>query len=282
MLRIILSAVALACVGFVLTWYILPPSHDRQWQDDYAVLPKVRTDRDAVEIAGVRDWSYDPATGRPIETPWRTVSLRPDALDRVWFAVEPFTGSDAVAHTMLAFEFSDGRAVVASVEARREVGETYRPALAAVWPSYEYLVVWATERDMYANTVFAAEDRLFLYPLRLSDEMARGVFGAMVALTAEVREDPRWYNTAVANCTSVLARAMNDRRPGAVPLHVSWVLPGLAPEFLYDQGWLPDDLPFDALKAAAEAMDRVREVYPDAPAAEFPTRLRAAGSAIGA
>ena len=103
MLRIILSAVGLACVGLVATWYILPPSHDRLWRDDYAVLPDVRTAGDAVEIAGVRDWSYDPVDGTPTETPWRTVSLRPDALVRVWFVVEPFTGSDAVAHTMLAF-----------------------------------------------------------------------------------------------------------------------------------------------------------------------------------
>ena len=281
MLRINLSAVGLACVGLVLTWYILPPSHDRVWRDDYAVLPNVAPSADGIELTGVRDWSYDD-DGMPTDMSWRTVTLDPGGVARVWFVVEPFGAWDAVAHTMLAFEFADGRAYVASVEARREVGETYRAAQGAVWPSYEYLVVWTTERDMYANTVLAAGDRLHLYPLSLPDGMAEGVLRAMLSLTAGVADRPRWYNTVTANCTSELARAMNAERPGTVPLDLAWVLPGYAAGFLYDEGWMPGARDFAEIEAASDATDAVREVYRDTPAERFSQALRRAWGGAGA
>ena len=55
-----------------------------------------------------------------------------EELEQAYFVVEPFTGSEAIAHTMLSFRFRDGKTYVASVEARRKEGESYNAPLAAV------------------------------------------------------------------------------------------------------------------------------------------------------
>ena len=161
---------------------------------------------------------------------------------------------------MLSFEFSDGTALVASVEARREDGETYRALQGALLPSYEYAVIWATEADMYRNTVLSANGALSLYPLELSPEAARAVLTAMLELTAEVAERPRWYNTFFANCANVLARTMNRVSPDAVRLDIAWFLPGYAPRFLHGEGYIGPGDGFETVQAQGAFEETVRAV----------------------
>lgn len=260
--------------GLTLNWQLSSPSHDRDWRADYSRLPEVTEAGDAYRLANIRNWDYAP-DGSVTRQEWITARIDPDSLTGTGFLVEPFGGHDAIAHTMLSFSFADGTSYVASIEARREVGEDYSAVKAAVLPIFEYLLVWTTERDMFLNSEFMAGDQLYLYPLDIPLDQQKAVLRAMLAETARIQAQPRWYNTLFSNCTNVLARTVNRIAPGAVPLDKAWVLTGYADEFLYAQGVFGKALPFEEMQARAHVSPRIRELAGIADAAAFSRAIRA-------
>ncbi|SIO23484.1 protein of unknown function [Rhodovulum sp. ES.010] len=263
--------------GAVLTaaWGLAAPSHDRAWPPVYERVATVAHTPHGVRLGNVRNWSYAP-DGTPAARDWITARLDEDDLVRVWFLMEPFSDNPAIAHTMLAFEFAGGAAYVASVEARRETGESYSALRGALWPAYEYLWVWSTERDAYANSTWYTEDQLYLYPLDLPPEDARAVLRRVLADTARVEDKPRWYNTLLANCTNVLARAVNaGGGPRGLPWDISWVLPGYADSFLAREGYIAAPEGFAAAERAAHITPLIPAAYEQSDPAAFSRRLRA-------
>lgn len=253
----LLSLLLLIGLGYLLaSWHLLIPSHEREWAGGYRELPVVRDTENGVRIERLRNWSYD-ETGQATNEEWIDVELNPEDLVQVWFAVEPFSSFEGVAHTMLSFEFADGNAYVYSVEARREVGEEYQPFTAAVYPSYEYIGIWATERDMFVNSYFVADDDIYLYPLELSTSSRQAVLTAVLDVSRSLEAEPRWYNTLWANCTNVLARSINAHSPGSLPLHYAWYLPGYSEEYLHKLGYIDADAPLSDTKMAAYATERI-------------------------
>lgn len=262
-------------IGYLLaSWHLLEPSHERDWAGGYRELPLVRETESGHRIEKLRNWSYD-ENGIPLNEEWVDVELNPNELQRVWFVVEPFSKFDGAAHTMLSFEFSDGNAYVYSVEARREVGEEYRPFLGAVYPSYEYLGVWATERDMLVNSYFVADDDIYLYPLELGTTSRQALLKSVFTSTQQLESEPRWYNTLFANCTNVLARGINDNNPGSLPIHHSWYLPGYAEEYLYELGYISNEQSFAEQKSAAYATDRIIAAFGSETPQAFSQAIRA-------
>ncbi|WP_420326877.1 DUF4105 domain-containing protein [Mameliella sp.] len=260
MKRFLLLLPLIAIGGLVLNWQLTPPSHDRDWRADYSRLPGVARSGDTFRIENIRDWDYA-EDGSVTRQEWITREIDPDGLSQAYFLVEPFGSIDAIAHTMLVFAFEDGSAYVASIEARREVGEAYSAPKAAVLPIFEYIFVWTTERDMYGNSEFMAGDELFLYPLDIPLAQQQAVLRAVIAETAEIQREPRWYNTLFSNCTNVLARTVNKIAPDAVPFDKAWFLTGYADEFLYAEGFIAPGESFEAVRDAALISPLIRELY---------------------
>ena len=76
-----------------------------------------------VHVANVRNFDYqsvDEYTPAYYDATYDT-----DKLERVWYIIEPFGSRDGPAHTMLSFDFADGKHVSVSVEIRKEVGESF-------------------------------------------------------------------------------------------------------------------------------------------------------------
>ncbi|MBY6117366.1 DUF4105 domain-containing protein [Mameliella alba] len=260
--------------GLYLNWHLTPPSHDRDWREDYSRLPTVVRTAEGFRIENIRDWDYA-EDGTVTRKDWITRGIVPESLTQAYFLVEPFGGHEAIAHTMLVFAFENGEAFVASIEARREVGEAYSAPKAAILPIFEYMFVWTTERDMYGNSEFLADDRLFLYPLSIPLTQQKAVLRAMIEETAEIQVTPRWYNTLFSNCTNVLARTVNKIAPDAVPFDKAWYLTGYADEFLYREGFLANGQSFEAAQDAALISPLIREMYGIADARTFSHAFRA-------
>ncbi|WP_425101647.1 DUF4105 domain-containing protein [Tropicibacter sp. S64] len=247
---ILLALPCLAVLGLLANWQLHTPSHDRVWRADFSRLPEVTEQGDRYAIANVRNWDYA-RDGSVNAEEWITAEIDPSKLVQAWFMVEPFDVNPAIAHTMMAFTFEDGGGYVASVEARREEGEVYDAPKAAILPVFEYMVVWATERDMYFNSAFWAGDQLYRYPLTIPLDQQKAVLRGIIAKTAEVQAEPQWYNTLFANCTNVLARVVNDLRPGSVPVDKAWVLTGYSDDFLYDEKMIPTNASFAEVEKRA-------------------------------
>lgn len=268
------TLVILAIAGLWLNWSLSTPSHDRTWRADQARLPQVEQAGDLWRMKDVRNWSYAP-DGQASSREWIDLDVDPGALTRAWFLMEPFGEIDAIAHTMLGFEFSDGTVLISSVEARREADEVYNAPKALVLPIFETIIVWSTERDMLGNSTFWAQDDVFMYPLELSAQGARAVLEGMLHATARVQESPQWYNTIFSNCTNVLARAVNKSTDGAVPFHYAWYLPGYADEFLYGEGFLAGDGTFEDISKKALVTPIVPELYEVTDPKQFSRDVRA-------
>ncbi|KUF12545.1 lipoprotein N-acyltransferase Lnb domain-containing protein [Pseudoponticoccus marisrubri] len=272
---IVLAALVVVVAGLWLNWQLATPSHDRNWRADHARLPQVSESDGIYRVENLRNWDYAP-DGTPRAERWEDVAIDPDTLTQAYYLVEPFGDVDAIAHTMLSFAFEDGSAHVVSIEARREVGETYSAPKAAVLPIFEYMFLWTTERDMFGNSEFWAEDQLYLYPLDIPLEQQKAVLRAMLDETADLAAQPRWYNTLFSNCTNVLARTVNKLDPGAVPFDIAWILPGYSDEFLYEQGFIAQADSFETAEAQAHISPLIREFYALAEPRAFSTALREA------
>lgn len=272
---IALALVLLPVLGVGVIWLLARPSHDRDWAEDHAVLADAEMRGAVWHLKGLRAFDYA-ADGARRKAEWHDTEIDPATLRRVWFVLEPFAIHPAVAHTMLSFEFEDGRALLASVEARRKVGEIYQAIRGGLLPTFEYAVIWGTEADMYRDTVFVSQGAVYLYPLELEVEAARAVLVAMLELTRDVAGRPRWYNTFFANCANVLAHTMNRRSPGAVRLDKSWFLPGYAARFLHGQGFIGQGGDFDEVHARAAVTEIVRRLPPELDGTAFSVALREA------
>lgn len=275
MKRFLLLLPLLLIGGLYLNWQLASASHDRDWQGAYSRLPKVTKQNGRFHVADIRNWDYA-ADGAIARQDWISRDIDPDTLEQAYFLVEPFGAVEAIAHTMMAFSFADGSAYVASIEARREKGEAYSAAKAAVLPNFEYMFVWTTERDMYGNSEFYAGDQLYLYPLAIPLQQQKAVLTAMLDETAEIEKAPRWYNTLFSNCTNVLARTVNKLDAGAVPYDIAWFLPGYSDEFLYQEGFLAQDDSFEAANRKAHISPLIRKLYGVEDPVEFSQALRAA------
>lgn len=266
--RTILAAVAIvaaATLGYALAGH---PSNDRDWTPNEAVLPAAEFDGTRVTLRNVRNTTY--RTADDYTPAYYDATFDLTGLRRVWFGIVPFSGSSALAHTFVSFEFAGPRFVAISVEARKERGERYG-ALKGLIRRYELMYVVADERDAIGLRTTYRRDAVHLYPMRATPERARQLFEAMLTSANELRTRPRFYNTLTANCTSTIVRHVNSLVPGRVPFSYRWMLPGYADRLAYDLGLIDTDLPLDSLRARF-LVTPAAQALPDT--ADFSTGIR--------
>jgi hypothetical protein len=252
--------IALALIApAVLATDLLPrqPSHDRDWVEDQARLPRVRIDGSRIAVADVRDFRHH--AGRPADVRWLTESYDADAVERVWFALSPFSARfRALAHPFLSFEFTDGRFLAVSIEARKEIGESYS-ALRGLFRRYETMMVIGTEEDLLGLRAAAWGDPLYLFPVRIDPDQARALFLLLMQRAQQLEQRPEFYNTATNNCTTNLIAPINtlttdDRRIG----RLVGLMPGYAYETAFQRGWIDTGLSLEEARRAYYVNDRVR------------------------
>ncbi|HYB40843.1 MAG TPA: DUF4105 domain-containing protein, partial [Candidatus Methylomirabilis sp.] len=258
----------------VVVWYLaIPPSHDRPWRTEVAVLPRATIDGDRVHITGVRDFDYrsrDDFTVRYVE---RTVLL--SHLTGVDFFISYWVPGP-VGHTFLSFLFDNAPPLAISIEARPEVGEQFDPFL-ALFRQFELIYVVGEERDIVGVRTNHRDEQVYLYPIRTTPANARQLFLVYLERINELADRPEWYHLLSNNCTVNIVRYANraGRQGGFDFRHL---LNGLIDRYLYSAGILDTSLPFEELRrrsnitAAAQAADagpdfseRIRRSLPGAP-----------------
>jgi hypothetical protein len=244
-----------------LVWWSLPPatpSGDHDWVPEQAVMPAVRFEGDRVEVDGVRSFVY--GENGAVERRWvdRTYDL--NRLESVWFALSPFASWRGPAHAFLSFEFSDSQFVSVSVEARREVGETYSP-LKGLLRQYQLMFVVGDEADVVALRTHVYKDPVYLYPTVATPAQARDLFVALLRRAGELRDAPEYYNTFDDNCATNLADAINTVRRDPVGWSPSLVLPGYSDEWALKMGLLAVEGPIDTARPRYRINGRAEAAY---------------------
>jgi len=260
-------AAALAAAAIVLMTQ--HPRADRRWVPQQAVMAHADVRGDSVHIHRLRNFSY---TSEETFTPaYDDRSYDLNKLETVWFVVTPFSRAwRGPAHTFVSFGFADSQYVSISVEARREIGETYGP-VSGLFRHFELMYVIGDERDLIGSRAAFGDYDVFVYPIRTSRDRMRAMFTEMLARSNALAERPEFYNTATNNCTSNVVDHVNHIVPRAVPRGIKTVLPGYADDVAYSLGLIDNSISLAEARRRYRVNDRARQF---AHSPDFSFRIR--------
>jgi len=264
---IALAVPVLLSLPFVYVQLTERPSLDRDWSPDQGVMPRATIDGDKVTIDKVRNFTYRATDDYTPAYEPRTYDLA--KLDSVWFVVERFGDTPAIAHTLLSFGFG-GEYVAISVEIRKERGEAYSP-LKGLLRQYELMYVVADERDVIGLRTNFRRDPVFLYPVKTTREQMRTMFLEMLARANRLAVEPEFYNSLTNNCTSNIVAHVNTLAPRSIPLSYKTIFPAYSDQLAYELGLIPTNQSFDRVQAA-HRVDLVAQREPVGP--DFSTLIR--------
>jgi hypothetical protein len=271
------SLALLAVLWFVVLiwWLSVAPSNRRDWEPDVARPATVTREGDLVTIHNVRDFDYSSETDFTERWEDRVYDL---ARVRGADMFVSYWGPTLIAHTIMSWEFEDGRHLAISIETRKEKGESYS-ALRGFFRQYELYYVVADERDVVRlRTNYRGED-VFLYRLRGSPEQAGAILESYLEEVDRLSRTPKWYNAFTHNCTTSIRRMVQH-----AGIHNPWdwriLVNGKGDELMYSRGTIDTSLPFPEMRARsdiaakAKAADgapdfsaRIREGLPSRPPA---------------
>lgn len=268
----------------VLAWFSsIPPSHDRLWRREVAVMPRADIDGDRVRITGFRNFDY--RTSDDFTERWEEREVSLSHLTSVDFFIA-FWSPGPYGHTFVSFNFDNAPPVCISIETRREADEGWG-TLPALFKQFELIYVVGAERDIVGVRINHYDQEVFLYRIQTAPENARRLFLVYLDRINELADRPEWYHLLTNQCTINIVRHANAAG------RVGWwdirhLINGWADRYLYDAGLLDTSLPFDELRRrsridsdAASAVDdpdfsrRIRESLPTIE--ESPDQARSPG-----
>jgi hypothetical protein len=234
---------------FSAAHFIKRPQLDRAWVEYAETIPHATVEGNTVTIHELRDFQWEPRMPLEIANPRyisKTVDL--EKLQAVWFLKENFPNFDGFAHTFLSFEFEGNDYVCLSVEARREVGETYS-GWQGLWRKYELMYLAGTERDFIGRRLYVQNADIYLYPVHIKKEDAQTLFLSMIERMNALVDRPEFYNTLFSNCTNNLYRHAESTTDVRIPVSFNTILTGYSDITGHRMGILPNELPIEEARA---------------------------------
>jgi len=257
----------LAAFALVVIWFLLiPPSNNRDWLPDVAVLPYAEVNGQQVTLHNIRHCEYRTEADFVVRHYDKTFDLT--KLHSVDFFVV-YWGSPMIAHTMMSFGFEGGDYVCFSIETRKEKGEAYS-AVKGFFRQFELTYVVGDERDLVGLRTNHRGEQVYLYRLNTEPAVARLVFLDYLKEVNRLKDHPQWYNAVSANCTTLIR---GHTRPYARNTRFDWriLINGHIDQMAYDRKTLDQSLPFAQLKARSLINDRAKAANQDP---DFSRRIR--------
>lgn len=248
---------ALALFVVMLGWVaMLQPSNERQWVVEFSRQPRIEIEDDTVVIHDLRNFRWFGGNeGKPA---WEVRTYDLNKLSELELMVEPFKGSELMAHVMFGFGFGDDGRLVVSVEARREEGERYG-LIAGCFRQFELFYVFGDERDCLPLRAVYRETQLYAFPVRAAPEHIRRLFLDLAASANALHETPRFYRSISANCTTVLVKHVDKQLEEDIGLRFRTLFPGQTGRLLHELGHMATDLSYEKAKERFRIDERIRE-----------------------
>ena len=256
-----------ALFAAIVVWSgLLRPSNDRDWAVDVSRPLTATIGPEVVVVHDVRDFTWrtnDDVIPRWEERSYRLADLRSmDLINSYWMG-------PAIAHTLLAFGFADGRYLTMSIEIRRERDEDFS-AIAGFFKQYELAFVAAEERDIVRVRSNVRGEDVQIDRITAGPDPVRRMFLELMGRANDVATRPSFYNSLDRNCTTEMFGAARAVYPG-LPFGWEVILSGYLPDFAYRKGLLDTSMPFDELRRRSRASGRARTADADP---DFSARIR--------
>jgi hypothetical protein len=275
-----MPAVGFALVLGVIAWWLtIPPSHDRNWRPDVAVMPRAFIDGDRVRLTGVRNFDYRSRDDFTVHYEEREIDLsHVTALD---FYVSYWSegliarwskGQGLIGHTFVSFVFDNAPPLSISIEARPEVGRGFEP-IPSMFKQFELIYVVGEERDLVGLRAIHRREAVYLYRLNTRPNDVRRLLRVYLARINELADRPEWYNLFTNSCNINIIRYANAAgRRGR--FDIRHLLNGLMDSYLYHSGRIDTTLPFEELQRLS-LINKAAQAADGAAEPEFSRRIRA-------
>lgn len=224
------------------------PTDAGSWHESHerSALFELR-DRQLI-VRNVRDFRYAPDR-RAVKRDYLEKTLDLNQLTGMWFALSHF-GPFGLAHTMVSFEFADGKYLALSVEARLRPGQFYNP-WRGMFRQYAKIYVASTEQDVFGLRSHIRGETMLLYPV-ISESRAdvETYLLDLVEDATALHQQPEFYNTILDNClTNLLKRGVRVSEVSPADFRV--LIPGHSDRLSYALGITPDDISFTEARRRA-------------------------------
>ena len=262
---------AVIFVGLLGWWSGFQPSHSRDWIAELARLPAIAREGDSITVTNLRNFNW--RSESDYDERWETRSYDLTKIEGIDLFLSYWSG-EAIAHLLVSFPFADQPPLTFSIEVRREKGEEWS-ALAGFFRSYEMAYVAAPERDLVGLRSHARKEDVRLFRIAATPAQARDVLLAYVADVNELAARPRWYNTLITNCTTVVYKLVGTVAPQwkfSLPLDPRVLLSGYLPGYLQRIGAVRSDMPLEELVRLGRIGERARAISLDDP--QFSNKIR--------
>ncbi len=249
-----------------LWWSTITPSGNRNWMADVARNVTGEIDGDQLSVQNVRnfDWRSD----TDFDQKWEQRSYRLSDVSNVDLIMSYWSG-EAIAHTIVSFGFKDGQRLDFSIETRKAQGQSYS-TVAGFFKEYTLIIIAADERDVVRVRSNIRGEDVRIYRVRMQPADAQNLLRGYIGAANDLAVRPRFYNTATANCTTLVYGLVAKIHPG---LH--WdpriLISGYLPNYVYSLGALDTRIPFDQLRTLAKIDDKARRA---GDATDFSSQIR--------
>lgn len=170
-------------------------------------------------------------------------------LERMWYIIEPFGEQDGPAHTMMSFDFSDGKYLAVSTEIRKEKGESFS-AVKGLFRQYEIVYMVGAERDLIRLRSNYRLDDVYMYPLASTQEGREKMFVSVMKRAQKLAIEPEYYHTITNTCTTTIQRHANEvLEKVRIPWSKQILLPETSDQVAYDLGLIDTQLSLEEARS---------------------------------
>ncbi|KRW58557.1 Lnb N-terminal periplasmic domain-containing protein [Pseudomonas sp. TTU2014-080ASC] len=237
----------------LLWWQSLQPSNQRLWADDVAQMTHGRIEDNQLFLDNVRNFNW--RSDEDYDVRWESRRYDLDKLK----SIDLFTsywGMPAIAHVLVSFGFEDGQQLLFSVEIRKEKNEKYSE-IGGFFKEFELSIVATDERDAVRVRTNVRGEDVYLYRLNMPPEAIRELLVQYVEQANELVEQPRFYNTVTANCTTIVYHMLQNIVDGLKFDH-RLLLTGYLPSYVGELGGLQAGYSLDELREAGRITERAK------------------------
>ncbi len=215
-----------------LLYLFTTPKQKQNWTKAHAVLASFDISGDPLypsfKVNDIRDFKWDAAD----KIRYESMNFELKNVIKVKAVVSHFAAISEIAHVFLIFELDDGRQLGISIEARREVDESFSLS-GGLLAQFELIYVVATPDDLLGIRRINKE-ATHVYPLNVSTEKVQQLFLLISKEVNSLREKPQLYHLFFKNCTNQIVKHVSKLTDESYPWFFQTIAPGNTSKILFD------------------------------------------------